>query len=158
MSFKQSLAMIEWFFPRMEFIVWRIDLADETAQRLIDEGLNRYNVENAALHEVEPLCLKAVDDRGVLQAGLKGRTWGQCAEVEQLWVDARYRRQGLGSRLMLAFEQSATKRSCTSIYLSTLSFQAPGFYLKLGFEELARVEAHGSHLDIVKFWMIKRLR
>ena len=90
--------MIEWFFRRTEFIVWRIDLADETAQRLIDEGLNRYNVENAALHEVEPLCLKAVDDRGVLQAGLKGRTWGQCAEVEQLWVDARHRWQGLGIR------------------------------------------------------------
>jgi len=158
MSLKQSLAMIEWFFRRTEFIVWRIDLADETAQRLIDEGLNRYNVENAVLHEVAPLCLQAVDDRGVLQAGLKGRTWGQCAEVEQLWVDARHRRQGLGSRLMLAFEQSATKRSCKSIYLSTLSFQAPGFYLKLGFEELARVEAHVSHLDIVKFWMIKRLR
>ncbi|MFN5266959.1 MAG: GNAT family N-acetyltransferase [Burkholderiaceae bacterium] len=139
-------------------MVWRIDLADETAQRLIDEGLNRYNIESAALHDVESLCLKAVDDRGVLQAGLKGRTWGQCAEVEQLWVDARYRRQGLGSRLMLAFEQSATKRSCKNIYLTTLSFQAPGFYLKLGFEELARVEAHGRHLDIVKFWMIKRLR
>ncbi|MFD2454350.1 GNAT family N-acetyltransferase [Ideonella paludis] len=56
-----------------------------------------------------------------------GRTWGECAEVEQVWVDEAMRRSGIGRRLMQDFEHAAQARGVRRIYLSTFSFQARGF-------------------------------
>jgi hypothetical protein len=42
------------------------------------------------------------------------------------------RRQGLGSRVLKAAEEEGARRRCTRAILSTLSFQAPGFYQRQG--------------------------
>jgi N-acetylglutamate synthase-like GNAT family acetyltransferase len=39
---------------------------------------------------------------------------------------------------MAEVEQQAKKLGVTDIYLDTYTFQAPGFYAKLGFEEVGR--------------------
>jgi len=45
------------------------------------------------------------------------------------------RGQGIGERLMPMAEEVAQKKHCTGIWLETFSFQAPGFYQKLGYSE-----------------------
>lgn len=40
-------------------------------------------------------------------AGLYGWTWAGCCEVNKLWVHERWRRRGLGTRLMRAAEAEA---------------------------------------------------
>lgn len=46
---------------------------------------------------------------------------------------------GLGRKVMELAEQEAKRRGLIGIWLDTFSFQAPNFYLKLGFKEFGRV-------------------
>ncbi len=55
-------------------------------------------------------------------------------QVGALWVDAKYRKQGLGSRLLEAVEEIAAERGCTLIHLDTFDFQAKDFYVRHGYE------------------------
>ena len=58
--------------------------------------------------------------------------------IDELWVSAEARGQGLGRKLMQQAEQFAVDESLTGIWLWTQSWQAEGFYLGLGYEEFAR--------------------
>lgn len=119
----------------------------------VDEGLSRFNNQAAPLHEVSQLCTFARDESGRVIGGALGRRWGRCAEIQQLWVDETSRGQGLGTQLVEAFETAARAHGCTHFYLETLSFQAPGFYARLGYRSahVLDVYPHG----VVKHLMLK---
>jgi GNAT superfamily N-acetyltransferase len=73
---------------------------------------------------------------GSRTGGLYGWVWGSTCYVRYLFVAESLRKQGQGTRLMRAVEAEARARNCRQIVLETHSFQAPGFYRKLGFDEL----------------------
>ena len=58
--------------------------------------------------------------------------------IDELWVSANTRGQGLGRTLMQQAEQFAVDESLAGIWLWTQSWQAEDFYLRLGYEEFAR--------------------
>lgn len=124
------------------------------AGRLVDSGLGASNEESAPLHEVERLSCFARLPSGKVAGGAIGRTWGECCELQQLWVDRAHRRQGLGSEIVRRFEAAARERGCTTIYLETFSFQAPALYRSLGYE--VGLELRGFPQDIAKYVMVKR--
>ncbi len=39
---------------------------------------------------------------GEIVAGVSGWTWGDCCELQNLWVEPRLRRRGLATRLLAA--------------------------------------------------------
>ncbi len=92
---------------------------------------------------------------GTVVGGAIGRTWGECCELQQLWVSAELRSTGIGTRLMNAFEQAACSRSCKLVYLDTFSFQAQSFYQSRGYVEVLRTE--GFTAGAIKFTLHKWL-
>jgi len=46
----------------------------------------------------------------------------------------------VGSRLLIAFEEKAASLGSRQMVIRTHSFQAPGFYLRHGYAELASVD------------------
>jgi len=60
--------------------------------------------------------------------------------VDQFFLPEGLRRNRLGSRILAVAEDEARRRSCTRAVLSTVHFQAPGFYLKQGWEVAARID------------------
>lgn len=60
--------------------------------------------------------------------------------IDILWVDERYRKQGLGSKLLEQIEKIAVERKCSLIHLDTFDFQAKDFYLKHGYEVFGILE------------------
>ena len=99
---------------------------------IVDAGLGASN--GAAFDDVRPLACFLRDADGAVLGGAVGRRWGECAELQQLWVRPEWRRQGLGARLVRAFEQRAAEHGCKRVYLETFSFQAPDLYRSLGYE------------------------
>jgi len=95
-------------------------------------------------------------EQGDVVAGFSGHTWGMYCELTYLWVHESYRGQNLGGQLVQAVEAEATSRGCERILLSTHSFQAPGFYERLGYQRLFVLEdvPHGHQ----KVFYSKRLR
>jgi GNAT superfamily N-acetyltransferase len=65
--------------------------------------------------------------RGITNMGL--------VEIRGVWVDPELRGKGLGRGLMAAVEEEARRRGCTRAALDTYSWQAVGFYLRLGYRE-----------------------
>lgn len=134
----------------LEFVVFD-EVPDEPA-RIVDAGLDAANHAAAPLHEVERLACFAYDAGRVI-GGAVGHTWGECCELLQLWVDTRYRKQGIGARLVREFEQRATRRGCRVFYLETFSFQAPSLYRALGYE--VRLELRGFAPGVSKMIMVR---
>ena len=54
--------------------------------------------------------------------------------IDILWVHEDYRKQGIRSKLLSMAEQEAIRRGCHHVHLDTMSWQAPKFYQKHGYE------------------------
>ena len=64
--------------------------------------------------------------------------------VKYFWISENIRGQGLGYKLMARLEQEAAALGVENLYLDTFSFQAPGFYKKVGFKEVGRFTDYPS--------------
>ena len=112
----------------------------ELDQRLSDE-LDKVNA--AATEGVAPareLTVQILDDAGDLAAGMSGWTWGVAAGIAMTWVREGARGEGLGASLLAHFEQEARARGCTRAFVTSFTFQAPGFYERSGYREIFRWE------------------
>ena len=106
--------------------------------------------------EEETVCKKVVDKEGNIIAGCTGYIfpWG-CMYVDDMWVDEKYRRQGLGSIALQAVEEVAESRGCHLIWVGTWDFQARPFYLKHGYTVFATLkDSPAGHED---YQLVKRL-
>ncbi|MBZ0302484.1 MAG: GNAT family N-acetyltransferase [Anaerolineae bacterium] len=65
--------------------------------------------------------------------------WGM-AEINFLWVHESLRGRGYGRDLLAAAEQEAVRHHCHYAFLDTFSFQAPGFYERLGYQIVAEIK------------------
>jgi GNAT superfamily N-acetyltransferase len=68
--------------------------------------------------------------------------------IELVYVVESDRRQGLGSRLLAAVENAARDQGCVGSWLSTYSFQAPGFCEKNGYEQFAALGSASAPLTV----------
>jgi len=107
-------------------------------QRLSDE----LDVVNAAatpgVAAARELTVRVLDAGGELAAGLSGWTWGVAAGIAMTWVRDSDRGAGLGTRLLDAFEAEARSRGSRHVFVTSFTFQAPGFYERHGYVELFR--------------------
>ena len=122
---------------------------------VVDHGLGEANAAAAPLQDVRALGCFARAADGSVVGGAVGRTWGECAELQQLWVAAGQRGQGTGTRLMQAFEDRARARGVRRVYLDTFSFQALPFYAALGYE--TRLTLSGYIGGVRKHTLVKEL-
>ena len=123
--------------------------ADRTGLAELRSAVIAFN--EAATGYTDGLAMSCLlrDDRGELVAGLDGFTWGGYAMIEWLWVRDDHRHSGLGARLVRAAEDEALARGCVVVRVNTHTFQAPGFYERLGYEQIGAAldtpVGHGEH-------------
>ena len=106
-------------------------------------------------NDVRSLCVFVRDNNEALIGGLTGRTYWRYLDIAFLWVNEGQRGRGLATQLMQAAESEARNRGCENVFLDTLSFQALGFYLKLGYTEFGRLSGFGGKHD--RYWLRKSL-
>jgi GNAT superfamily N-acetyltransferase len=129
---------------------------DAVALKLVDDGIGDYNdAAEPRLADVRHLSCFARDASGHAIAGAVGRTWGENAELQQIWLPDSLRKHGLGSNLLSEFEAAARQRGCKLVYLETWSFQARGFYEKNGYRVVLEISGFADSLS--KFTMTKQL-
>jgi GNAT superfamily N-acetyltransferase len=129
------------------------DAQDALHQELL-AGLRAYNAAHLGPANAKPLAVAARDAQGRLRGGVFGRTVYRQFLIDLLWVAEDARGCGLGRQLMAAAEAEARQRGCIAAQVDTLSFQAPGFYTKLGFETVGRVSGLPDSPE--RFFLLKR--
>lgn len=103
---------------------------------LVDELL-AYSREVTGITQDEEFSAFVHDDDGAMIGGMYGWLFGGAAEIALLWVHADHRGKGLGGRLLESAEEHARRAGCGQMVIRTHSFQAPGFYRRHGYEQIA---------------------
>ena len=104
-------------------------------------GLLSYNEAHAGARNYQALAILVSDARtGRILGGLWAGTSFQYLHIDALYLPERLRSQGLGSELVTMAEEEAHRRGCHAVWLDTFSFQARGFYEKLGYSVFGMLE------------------
>jgi GNAT superfamily N-acetyltransferase len=74
--------------------------------------------------------------------GLLGATIFSYLHVDTLFIPISMRRMGLGRKTLAEAEAEAVRRGCHGVWLSTYTFQARGFYERLGYSIFGVVEEY----------------
>jgi GNAT superfamily N-acetyltransferase len=103
-------------------------------RRAIVDPLVLFNEAQAGPENYRPLVILVSDSAtGSIAGGLWGSTANSHLHVDLLFLPAELRGAGLGRRLMRDAEDEALRRGCRGAWLDTYSFQARGFYERLGY-------------------------
>lgn len=128
--------------------------AAEQRQTIL-ERLREFNTSQAGPGNAEPLCVALLDEAGNVDGGLSGWTFYDWLVIELLFVPDRLRGSGAGSQLVAEAEEQARARGCVGARLDTFSFQARGFYEKLGYSLAGTIPDHpvgGACYLMIKRW------
>jgi ribosomal protein S18 acetylase RimI-like enzyme len=129
---------------------YRLSVEDDPSSddlAAVSRGLEAYNVVQTGLDDARRLAIFLRDEAGQIVGGLCGWTWWGCCAIDELWIAEHARGREYGTRMIGLAEQEARARGCHQITLTTMSFQAPDFYRKLGYEEYAILDGFvGGHV------------
>jgi GNAT superfamily N-acetyltransferase len=141
-------------------LIPKITLTDaptpEMRQAIVD-GLGAFNSSRIGIF-VEPhpltLLLSEPDGDGIV-GGLYGSTWMSYLHVNLLFVPEKMRGGGVGRALMMEAEAEAIRRGCSAASLDTFSFQARGFYERLGYSVFGTLDDYPPGHS--RFYLTKQL-
>ena len=120
------------------------DTPEAHIKQSIGSPLSRFNeAQSGRPDDYRRLALLVSDPvTGEIIGGLWGETMYSYLHVELLFVPEALRRIGVGRQLMSQAEREAIRRGCHGVWLYTFSFQARGFYERLGYTVFATIADH----------------
>ncbi|MBF9072258.1 GNAT family N-acetyltransferase [Streptacidiphilus fuscans] len=130
---------------------------DPELNEILERGLDEYNfaATGTSAADQDAFSLKVVDEAGEVVGGLSAWTWAGLCGISMLWVREENRKDGWGTKLLLAAEEEARRRGCDRVAVASFTFQAPAFYQRHGYVETGRTQGiPGGHEDV---HMFKRL-
>jgi len=134
---------------------------NEMTRKFIHEQIKSFNDAISEAHKkarktgVIPLDILILDHIGEIVGGLIADTYWAWLDIDDFWIDERFRGQGLGREILKTAEQVAISRDCTYAKLSTFSFQAREFYEKSGYYVIGELTDYPPGQAL--YWMRKDL-
>ena len=136
----------------MEF---RIDNLKEEEAEYIGEKINGI-VPKEIDADSEEFVLKVENENGQVIGGCIAEAyeyhWARVL-LEELWVDERYRHQGIGSMIIREVERIARGKGCRVVTLGTASYMARPFYEKHGYTVFTTLKEANGYISysLVKY-------
>lgn len=108
----------------------------------LNEQIDIFNVAQLGFSGTLEMAIRyAVKENHTIVAGVDALFYlGEILYVHVLYVDEKYRKRGLGSRLLKKAEEDAKAKGAKLVHLDTFDFQAKDFYLKHGYEIFGTLE------------------
>jgi len=98
----------------------------------------------------------SLEEDGEIVGGITGSLVGQNLYISRLAVKEEFQGQDYGSKLMATMERAATQMGAKNFTVTTLSYQAVGFYEKQGYEVFGKQE-NNPHAGVTKFFLGKEV-
>ncbi len=116
------------------------DTADARVEKVVGEGLRRYNAEQSGVDDGRSLAVVVSDpDTNEILGGITGRTSLGLLFIDLVFLPDELRGGGLGSRILKLAEDEGRRRGCRAAMLYTISFQAPRFYERHGWRVFGEI-------------------
>ncbi|MDR2465443.1 MAG: GNAT family N-acetyltransferase [Streptococcaceae bacterium] len=128
-----------------------LETLKEVDQLIIEDAQSKGHVLDSSIS----LAFSATIE-GEFVGGIKGTLQGTNLHINGLAVVHPQHDQQIGSKLLQKTEDEARKLGVLVITLSTLDYQALGFYKKMGFHVLGEVK-HVPEKDVTKYYLGKYL-
>lgn len=126
---------------------------DENICKLINKGFTEYDKTFDLSPNYKEFSFIAKENDEV--AGiLTGKCLHDEVKISDLIVTEKFRKNGIGSKLLKSVEEYFSDKNYTSISLTTYDFQAPKFYEKCGFE-LEFVRENKKNPKLTKYFFVK---
>ncbi|OIU70364.1 GNAT family N-acetyltransferase [Rossellomorea aquimaris] len=117
---------------------WIQEDSDYIRKKLIEYNMKSINEDVKT--PLEKVSFAVRDEKDEIAGGVTGETFWHHLHIDFLWVAEEHRKEGLGMQLIEKIEEYARGLGCCLSVLDTFSFQAPGFYKKLGYKEFGVLE------------------
>jgi GNAT superfamily N-acetyltransferase len=140
----------------MDIALTVCDAPSDAIREAILAPLSAFNADNGYPADLKPVAITLTDGDGAIIGGLWGKTVYDWLFVDYLAVPESLRGRGLGIRLLASAEGIAIERGCVGSWLTTFTFQARGFYEKLGYEVFGTLD--NAPRDNVRIFLRKRFR
>ena len=135
---------------RATVVPCRDDAACRELGAFLVDRIYEFNAQATGYFDGRVLAGSIRSGTGEIIAGYDGHTWGGCCVLSHVWVHERHRGQGLGTLLLRSAEAEAVARGCAQVVLATHTFQAPGFYERMGYERKYVIEGNPKgHADVI---------
>lgn len=134
----------------------RIDVAyasDPSFDTMLSDILDAEAKLAGAPFDEGEISLKAYGDDGTLLGGMIVEPQRGWLYVKSFALKQSGRGHGFGQSLLARAEALATELSLVGVYLDTFDFEAPDFYAKCGYTELAHLPKFESTKQ--KYWFYK---
>lgn len=121
-------------------------------------GIIEYNKTTGPMLAYPPyerLSILLKNENNDIVAGILSKIYLKSNFVEVFWIDESIRRMGFGSKLLSEIERISKDKGCSFIHLDTFSFQALGFYQKMGYSMFATLDDYPD--DIKRYYLKKFL-
>lgn len=116
---------------------------EEVRSGHVGRQLREFNYRHVGAYpEVQSIRLNARDPGMQVVGGLRAIVAMHWLRIEVLWVRDDVRGHGIGSRLLLEAERLARGMGASNGALETFEWQAPRFYARHGYEEVARMDKY----------------
>ncbi|MBB6448225.1 ribosomal protein S18 acetylase RimI-like enzyme [Geomicrobium halophilum] len=99
----------------------------------------------------------AAYEKGEIVAGINGEIFWNNMHLSLLSVKHSYQGQGLGKALLKKMEEEAMVHSCRMMYVETMSWHAPDFYRRYGFEIVGTLDGYpieGECQYYMRKWLV----
>jgi ribosomal protein S18 acetylase RimI-like enzyme len=113
---------------------------DPELSEVLTRGLEEFNfaATGTTKEDQGSFSVKLTGADGKIIGGLTAWTWAGLCGISMVWIAQDHRRAGWGARILAAAEEEAQRRGCDRVCVSSVTFQAPGFYQKYGYTETGR--------------------
>jgi len=134
---------------------YRIEALTKEEAGYIGEKINEI-VPREVDADKEEFVLKVENENGEIIGGCIAEAyeyhWSRVL-LEELWVDERYRHQGVGSMIIREVERIAREKDCRVVTLGTASYMARPFYEKHGYTVFTTLKKANGYIDysLVKY-------
>ncbi len=113
---------------------------NETDMKVLVDGMLSYHASKGHPRKVDKYSITIKNEQGKLVGCVMVSVLWNGMEINSLWVDETMRGQGLGAKLMVMAEDEGRKHGADFAYTNTFTWQAPGFYEKLGYTLYGKLE------------------
>lgn len=120
----------------------------------LSQGISEYAHLKKGQKPIESFAFFVRDVDGLIIGGCNGSMYYGCLYIDQLWVDERYRKNGIGKQLIEASERLGKQKNCHFSTINTMDWEALGFYQKLGYE--VEFQRNGYEHNSTLYFLIKK--